>query len=857
MAVEAGADDVAPRASARRDSAPLDLPPTVPLPHRRRRVAGLIATTALATAFLPVTAPALAQSSLLDLVAQLPARLDPHGAVGLAVFMGLVIFSTTTALLHISQRKRWAERESLLSAENADLRARNDRADLLLAAEPQVIVAWGGRGGEPEIEGDLSLVADALTPRRILGFGSWLPPAEAQALEAAVDRLKQRGEAFRVTLKSVGGRILETEGRPVMGRAVLRIREVSGDRLELLHAREQLGAVSGRLQSLDTMLAAIPHPMWLRDADGRLSWVNAAYARAVEAPTGDEATARGVELLDRAVREEAQRQRTRVGSYRGRVPAVMAGERRIFDVHESNAGSGSVGMATDVSEVEALRADLKRLRDSHAVTLDQLPTAVAIFDGAKRLKFCNAAYRELWQLDGAFLDSAPVDGEILDRLRNERKLPEQADYRAWKKGVLEAYRSFEPATTSWYLPGGRTLRVVTNPNPDGGVTYLFDDVTERFHLETRFNAVLRVQGETLAALKEGVAVFGMDGRLTLFNPAFAQLWALGEPDLANRPHVEAFIRQASRLHPDAATWNEVRGAVAGLDYARKSLAVRMERRDGSVLDCAAAPLPDGATLLTFGDVTASVNVERALKERNEALMKAGELRESFVHHVSYELRSPLTNVIGFTQLLAAGTVGPLNERQKDYAGHILRSSAALMAIIDDILDLATIDTGEIELTQGEVDIRETIAAAAEGVQDRIAEAELKLAIDVPASIGSMVADAKRVRQVLFNLLSNAVGFSRKGQTITVAAERTGAEIVFKVRDQGRGIPSELINRVFDRFESHTKGSTHRGVGLGLSIVRSFVELHGGRVAIESTPGEGTVVTCTFPANGLSDKVAAE
>jgi signal transduction histidine kinase len=180
-----------------------------------------------------------------------------------------------------------------------------------------------------------------------------------------------------------------------------------------------------------------------------------------------------------------------------------------------------------------------------------------------------------------------------------------------------------------------------------------------------------------------------------------------------------------------------------------------------------------------------------------------------------------------------------------------------MAIIDDILDLATIDTGEIELTLGEVDIRETIAAAVEGVQDRIAEAELKLVIDVPASIGSMIADAKRVRQVLFNLLSNAVGFSHKGQAITVAAERSGSEIVFRVRDHGRGIPAEMINRVFDRFESHTKGSTHRGVGLGLSIVRSFVELHGGKVAIESTPGVGTLVTCTFPANGISDRVAAE
>jgi signal transduction histidine kinase len=202
-------------------------------------------------------------------------------------------------------------------------------------------------------------------------------------------------------------------------------------------------------------------------------------------------------------------------------------------------------------------------------------------------------------------------------------------------------------------------------------------------------------------------------------------------------------------------------------------------------------------------------------------------------------------------------VGPLNERQREYAGHIMRSSAALMAIIDDILDLATIDTGEIALTLGPVDIQETIRAAIEGVQDRLADTKLRLVIDVPPEIGSMVADGKRIRQVLFNLLSNAIGFSREGQTVTVSARRTSESVIFSVQDQGRGIPADLIARVFDRFESHTHGSSHRGVGLGLSIVRSFVELHGGEVAIDSTPGKGTVVTCTFPSDGMPSRVAAE
>ncbi|KTS37113.1 histidine kinase, partial [Methylobacterium indicum] len=168
---------------------------------------------------------------------------------------------------------------------------------------------------------------------------------------------------------------------------------------------------------------------------------------------------------------------------------------------------------------------------------------------------------------------------------------------------------------------------------------------------------------------------------------------------------------------------------------------------------------DGATLLTHIDVTASVNVERALTDKNEALERTTRLRDEFVHHVSYELRSPLTNIIGFTELLGDETVGALNPRQREYADHIMRSSAALLVIINDILDLASIDAGSMELTRERVDVQTTIAAAVRGIGDRLAEADIALVLDVPADIGSFVADGKRIRQILFNLLSNAVGFS--------------------------------------------------------------------------------------------------
>lgn len=773
--------------------------------------------------------------------------------IGLSFIVGLVLFSTITALLHLRERHQWGKAEAGFLRDLTNLRAKVDRADVFLAAEPQIIIAWDGPGGEADIEGDLSLVTDVPISRRVLGFGSWLAPDRAQKLDACVDRLRQKGEGFRFALESLGGRRLEIEGRAVSGRAVMRIRDVSGDRLEAVRLRERLVSTIAELDALRAMLNAIDSPAWLRDDEDRLTWVNAAYVRAVEAADPTDAILHGTELLERSTREASALTRAVGAVWRGRMAAVAAGQRRIFDIVEAPAAAGSVGIATDVSEFEAMRGELEQQMQAHARTLDLLSTSVAMFDRRKRLVFHNSAYRQLWSLDQAFVDLHPTDSEILDTLRARGLLPEQADFRAWKDQLHRAYQALETSEHVWYLPDGRTLRVVITPNPQGGVTYLFDDVTERFHLQSQFNALTRVQSETLDTLKEGVGVFGTDGRLKFFNPAFARLLKLDAAMLNDKPHIDRVAALCTLFREDEAGFDEIRGVVTGLHDQRTGFERRVACRDGSVLDCAAQPLPDGATLLTFTDTTASVNVERALTERNQALIEAETLRNDFVHHVSYELRSPLTNIIGFIDLLSDGSVGSLNERQREYAGYVTQSSTALLAIINNILDLASIDADALELSPGDVDIKATMHEAAEGVQDRLAESSIYLQVVAIDGVGTFVADAKRIRQILFNLLSNAVGFSAPGQTVTLAAMRRADEIIFKVTDQGRGIPPEVLDHVFGRFRTHTIGSRHRGVGLGLSIVRSLVELHGGRVLIDTAPGEGTTVTCIFPAQGAKAK----
>jgi signal transduction histidine kinase len=817
----------------------------------------------LLAAMLAFPEPAIGAPAVVDIVLQTLAALDRHEIVSLSLTLGVLLFAVVTAIALVRTRSHAANRLAETRREAAAAREAADRALALLLAESQVVAVWRDPKGEPEILGDAMSLMGLPATRRVLAFGAWLDADQAHVLEAATDALRKRGQTFSMTLVSNRGNHVEATGRPIGGAAVLRLKEMTGAKLDHAALAERHQRLERDLEQLRALLEMVPAPIWLRDEAGRLAFANPAYAAAVEAKDPADAVAREMELLDRLTREEAAQARLGQRAFAKRVPVVVAGQRRVLDVIEFGNARGAAGIGFDATEAATVRADLSRIVAAHRRTLDQLATAVAIFGADQRLVFHNAAYRSLFKLDTTFLESMPTDAAVLDRLRNERKLPEQVDFRAWKAELFEAYRSPEPKEHVWHLPGGRILRVVTSPNPEGGVTYLFDDISERIALESRYNTVIHTQSETLDALNEAVAVFGSDGRLKLHNPVFERLWRLSTKTLADNPHIDAVagwcaplvaLDAESRTPVDP--WQAIKRAVTALER-RDPVTAQIERVDGSVIDCAAVPLPDGGTLVTFRDVTDSVRVERALVERNEALLQADALKNAFVRNVSYELRSPLTTIIGFAQLLTDATIGPLNEKQLDYLGHINQSSAALLAIIDDILDLATIDAGAMTLELAQVDVRATVEAAADGVRDRLAANELRLDLRVPRDVGHFVADGKRVRQVLFNLLSNAIGFSPRGGTVTLAAERRTESVVFRVTDGGPGIPPEIKERIFGRFESHPLGSKHRGPGLGLSIVRALIELHRGTVAIDSEPGRGTIVTCTFPADAAAGREAAE
>ena len=742
-----------------------------------------------------------------------------------ALVLAILGFSVVSAIQLMRTRSRAAENEVRLRSEIQALQAENDRSNALLLSEPQVVVSWGAADDRPQVAGDTSLLTEG-PPHRALAFGTWLAPEPSLRLERAIDALRSNAESFALNLATSSGRAIEAVGRVVGGQAIVRFRELSGLRRDLADITLRYNALMEETEVLRGFASAIPAPVWARRANGTLSFANPAYAVATEAVSSADAISRNLDLLDSPDRHEMARALAEQAAFAKRLPVVIRGERKMFDVQAIALRSGSAGIAIDASEAASLRASLSRMADAHRRTLDQLSSAVAAFDSKQRLTFYNESYRRLWNLDVAFLEMHPSDSAILDQLRAARKIPEQQDFRQWKSRLHEAYRATEARSDEWHLPDGRTLRVIATPNPEGGVTYLFDDATESLDLSRQFDALIRVQGATLDNLVEAVAVFGSNGCARLFNPAFAKMWQLSPDALEQQPHITTVQQWCRPLFDDERAWQELRGAITGIDN-RNSVVMQIERKDGSVLNCMTVPLPDGATLLTFQDVTDTVNVERVLRERNEALEAADTMKVNFVHHVSYELRSPLTTIIGFAHFLSDPSTGPLTLKQSEYLSYITSSTNALLAIINNILDLATIDAGAMSLSLGPVDVRKAIEQAAAGVQDRLATDNIHLDVEVSDATAPFVADERRVVQVLYNLLANAVGFSPQGGTVTLTAAQHDSRTIFSVTDQGPGIPPESQDKVFNWFETNTNGSRHRGAGLGLSLVRSFVEMHGG------------------------------
>ncbi len=729
-------------------------------------------------------------------------------------------------------------RQLAVACRQADaLAARLTRADALLAARPdQYLCRDLATGADSASTGLAALVGCEGDCVGLDAVAAGLAGDGAEVLSRGLATLGGGGETFEAKVATTAGRSLRISARRVGGPgapalAVLWFADVSAT----TEARARIEAERNGLRAL---LDLVPVPVWRRDGALHPVFVNRAYADAVAAESANGAPAEIAAGDGRALARRVRDQGTAASERRH---IVIGGERRLVEIGEAPdpAGAGTAGYMLDLTAVETAEIELTRHIEGHEEVLHNLGTALAIYGPDRKLKFFNNAFLRTWELDEVWLRTEPDIGDVLEAMRERRKLPEFADFPAFKQEMQSRFTSLiEPLEELVHLPDETTFRMVVTPHPFGGLLFTWEDVTDALALERLYNTLIEVQRETLDNLYEGVAVIGGDGRLKLSNPAFGRMWRIPGEALRGGLRLNELVDRMRPFLADGGDWASRKEEIIELLTDRMARSGRLERSDGSVLEYASVPLPDGAVLLSYLDVSDSTRVERALRERNEALETADRLKSEFIANVSYELRTPLNTIIGFAEILTDQYFGSLNPRQIEYSRGILESSQRLLSLINDILDLASIEAGHMTLELETIDLYRMLSSVLALTRERARKKNLTIEFDCPSDIGTIVGDERRLKQALFNILSNSVKFTPENGTVRLLARRTADAVELAFLDTGVGIPREDHGRVFGKFERGTHPEARHGAGLGLSLVKSFIELHGGAVELELGGGGG-------------------
>ncbi|WP_294252384.1 PAS domain-containing sensor histidine kinase [uncultured Sphingomonas sp.] len=722
-------------------------------------------------------------------------------------------------------------------------------------ALPMLVRADGRIEMSPRLAAWLGLDGPVDSLARLSQKDSGLDPEDVALLGEQVEAAQRAGQSFRLSLPVRGSeRMLlvlgerASEAVETPGSVLLWVLDSTDSQAEVGSLEREADRLRAAFDALTALIEAAPMPMWYRGPDLRLLMVNTAYVRAVEGRDAEDVVSRGVELVDgaglggplanAAIARDTQEPQSAA------MPATIAGARRMLRLHDVPLPTGGIaGFAVDIEELERARGGLKRFAEAQRAMLDRMSAGVAQFGSDRSLVFCNQPFRRLFAMKNEWLADRPEFDRVLERMREARKLPDVRDFPHWKAERREWFTSPEAVEESWSI-GTTHLRVVAQPLPEGGLLLIFEDQTQQLELQREHGEMQQVRTATLDSLAEAVAVFGK-GRLQLWNRKFRQVWGFEDGFLDGHPQIATIVKAAGGKLVNAA-----RAEIIG-DLIRLAAKDRQQRgssitfANGRHFDIAAVPLPDGNALVTMLDTTDRQRVERALRDRNEALEAADRVRTAFVANMSYELRTPLTSIKGFGEMLQGGFAGKLSADGKEYVEAILMSVDRLGGLIDDVLDLTQSEGQPIE--RETVDVELAATSAADVIAPLAKGKAIELVIEDAGTVGVVQGDARRIRQTVEHLLRHAVSNTGEGGRVLLHLDGNARVARVIVSDDGPGMPPEAVARAFDRFaQVGTSRGGDRALGLGLPLAKQFVEAHGGRIELISEPGQGTLVTVELP-----------
>ena len=528
--------------------------------------------------------------------------------------------------------------------------------------------------------------------------------------------------------------------------------------------------------------------------------------------------------------------------------------------------SGTISILSVAIDVTEQRQAESRLKDA----IEAINAGFAMFDVNDRLVAWNSRYADLWS---ASADAAIPDGRARIQRLLRRGIPFEelvrgladagahrasgtTDREAWVEGRIVAHES--PGNPIELKIENSWIRVSNHRTEDGGYVTLMTDITQLKQRSAELAAQSSLLRATLESLGEGVAVVDFSGRFLAWNRPYVRLFGLS-PDFTGGTLADAIAHQARSGEIDHASVAKVLEGWRRAIATREPVYVERKRAGGIHVELVGLPVAGVGHVIVVRDVTKERRTMIQLQEARDRAESSNRAKSAFLANMSHELRTPLNAILGFAEVMEQQLLGPLgSSRYVTYAHDIRWSGNHLLNLINDVLDLSKIESGRAELVEEVLDVPSLARDCIRLLDDRAREAGVLWREAIPVDLPALKGDARGVRQILLNLLTNAVKFTASGGTVTFEAkEENDGRLALTVADTGTGIPESELAHIFEPFRYRSNALVSRvkeGTGLGLSICKRLTEMHGGTIEIKSRMDRGTTVTVRFPRNRVIEPV---
>jgi signal transduction histidine kinase len=613
---------------------------------------------------------------------------------------------------------------------------------------------------------------------------------------------------------------------------------------------------------LGDIIDALPIFVWSRDRNLKIQYCNKKYADVLE--TTKQAVIDGNMKLPITTPHSAepsleQLALSSVKPQTARKHVIIGGNRKFLEFTELPT---QIGYAIDVSEEERISKEYDIYKRQMIEIFNHISVPIAIFDINTNLIFANSVMLHLFDFDESYLVSTPSISEVLDDLMNKRKIIEVDDFSKFKQKINSYFRDIvSPYHTFMHTPDGRALNVIVSPNYGGGLTFVFEDTTEKINMEREYKSLTVVQKETLDHLHEGVVVFGSDNRLKMTNPAINKLWNKTDEKRNEGTHIKDFFADSVELFQkpeDVESWI---AEVINMSSLRIENSGSLKFKSGRTIEYVYVPLPGGLNLLRFMDITDKTRLEKATREKSEIISQIDKLKSGFIANISYELKAPINTISGFTDILANQYFGSLNDQQLKYCHGIIIAIKKLSDTIDAMLSLATIEAGQMKMQYKEIRIATLLKDVVNLFSKTLKDRSVTTSFMISDEDIMMYADEKSLKQCLYQIISKILQFTKHGEEIMISINVTDEipeRVDIRVKNMSHNIVSEELSRlrmVVGNLDADEK-SYFNAEDFNFAFASRVIKLHNGEIYINSgtkSKSCGTEIGFRIPVKPLLTK----